>query len=120
MIASAILCSVRCHVVAFRLLPRQPRSENPARPHEGAHEERISRGQVLGTASARRKSAPSRFAVASPTRGGSKAGQWFQRNAVVLHQRRHRGGHKILTGHQSVLLSRKSRRLRESGRSSVS
>jgi len=84
---------MRYHVVTFRLLPGQPRSENSTRPHEGAHEERISRGQILGTASARRKSASSRFAVASPTQGGFKTGQWFQRHVVVLHQRRHRGSH---------------------------
>jgi len=59
------------------MLPCQPRPENSARAHEGAHEERISRSQVLGTTSARRKSAASGFAVAPPTQGGFKTVQWF-------------------------------------------
>lgn len=82
--------SVRYHVIAFRLLSGQPRPENPARAHERAHEERISRGQVLGTTSSRRTSDSPRPAVASPTQDSSESGQWFQRHVVVLHQRRYR------------------------------
>lgn len=111
---------MRCHVVAVRLLPGQPRSENAARAHERAPEKRAGRRPVFGTASARGESLAPRPTVTPPTQGGRKPVQRFQWHGVVLHQRRFTGSHQILAGHTGVLPGRESRRIRESSGSSVS
>lgn len=106
-----VVSSVRYHVVAFRLLPGQPRFEDFARAHAGTHEKRICRGPVSGETCPRRASLASRFAVTPPTQGGHSSVQRFQRHGVVLHQRRFKRSHQVLTSFESILLGRESWRV---------
>lgn len=107
--------SVWNHVVAIWLLSGQPRPEDAACAHEGAPKERACRGPIPGTAPARGQCAASWASVSSAARRRHAPMQRVQRHGVVLHQRWHPGGHKVLAGHPGVLSGRKLRRFREPG-----